>query len=259
MKIKHLFSLVLFAVAAFCLQAQDAITSSGSRDVKVTTVRAGSGPDIAKGQDVQMHIVFSDQDGKVQFSSRSMGVAIHDVLGKEEAKTDLDRTMFDVLDKAQKGGVYKLTVPKTMLDEWQAKVVTGDRATFEIEVIDVTDAKPNAADLIGSTIRAAGIDAGRAVFDGLQKENTEDYKFYEWDVNRLGYDFLENKNADAAVEVFKMNTTLFPDSANTYDSLGDAYVAAGNEHEAIICFEKALELNPDFKSSQEKLDELKKD
>lgn len=258
MKTKYLFSAVLFAMIAFAVQAQDILAATDS-GVKVTTVKEGSGPTVTKGQDFEMHAVYKSQDGKVQFDSRKMGVAIHDVLGKGDGSKLSDAIHNDVLSRMQKGDVVSVFVPKSMLDANDpASKLEGDHVTIEIELVDFADAAPNAADLVESTIKAAGTDAGKAVFDGLRDENREGYKFYEWDFNRLGYQFLQAKNVDAAVEVFKMNTAMYPESANTYDSLGDAYVAAGDTHEAIICFERALELNPDFSSSKEKLEELKK-
>lgn len=46
-------------------------------------------------------------------------------------------------------------------------------------------------------------------------------------VNRLGYEMLQNGNAAQAIELFELNVELHPDSANTYDSLADGFVAAG--------------------------------
>ena len=51
-------------------------------------------------------------------------------------------------------------------------------------------------------------------------------------------------------------STLLPDAANPWDSLGDYYVEAGNTEEARKAFEKALEIDPSFSASQRKLDEL---
>ncbi|HMG69058.1 MAG TPA: tetratricopeptide repeat protein, partial [Chitinophagaceae bacterium] len=47
-----------------------------------------------------------------------------------------------------------------------------------------------------------------------------------------------------AVEIFRMNVKLFPDSWNTYDSLGEALALAGNKKEAIENYEKSVQLNP---------------
>ncbi|WP_346984583.1 tetratricopeptide repeat protein [Chryseobacterium sp. POE27] len=41
-----------------------------------------------------------------------------------------------------------------------------------------------------------------------------------------------------------MNTLLFPNSANVYDSYAETLEAMGNRKEAIINYKKSLELNP---------------
>ena len=65
----------------------------------------------------------------------------------------------------------------------------------------------------------------------------------EGDFNRLGYRMLRDKEFENAVEVFKMNVVLFPESANVYDSLADAYLAKGDSLQAFNNFKKTLELN----------------
>lgn len=103
--------------------------------------------------------------------------------------------------------------------------------------------------------------------DGQWKTNTrivtspESYKTNshaaEADLNTAGYDLLGANKVNEAVEVFKLNVKLFPDSWNTYDSLGEAYAAAGNKKEAIENYEKSIKLNPKSDSGREALAKLK--
>jgi len=65
----------------------------------------------------------------------------------------------------------------------------------------------------------------------------------EGDFNSLGYRLLRDKKYDDAVEVLKMNTVLFPESSNVYDSLADAYLAKGDSLQAFNNFKKTLEYN----------------
>jgi len=61
-------------------------------------------------------------------------------------------------------------------------------------------------------------------------------------LNGFGYTLLFNNRTDEAIEVFKVNVKLFPDDANVYDSLSEAYLAADNPDMAIhysrLCIEK---------------------
>jgi tetratricopeptide (TPR) repeat protein len=79
----------------------------------------------------------------------------------------------------------------------------------------------------------------------------------EIDLNIAGYDLLAAKKMDEAIEVFKLNVKLFPDSWNTYDSLGEAYAAAGNKKDAIENYEKSVKLNPKSESGKAVLAKLK--
>ncbi|MBN1270673.1 MAG: tetratricopeptide repeat protein [Candidatus Aminicenantes bacterium] len=48
-------------------------------------------------------------------------------------------------------------------------------------------------------------------------------------------------------------TDAFPDSANLYDSLGEAYLIQGNKDMAIKNYKKSLELNPDNQNAAKML------
>ena len=80
----------------------------------------------------------------------------------------------------------------------------------------------------------------------------------ENNLNATGYQLLELGKANEAIEVFKVNVQLYPKSWNTYDSLGEAYAAAGNKPLAIHNYEKSLELNPKNESGKAALAKLKR-
>jgi Flp pilus assembly protein TadD len=50
------------------------------------------------------------------------------------------------------------------------------------------------------------------------------------------------EQVDAAIAVFEENVRRFPASANVYDSVGDAYDAAGRSEDARDSYAKAVEL-----------------
>jgi tetratricopeptide (TPR) repeat protein len=66
----------------------------------------------------------------------------------------------------------------------------------------------------------------------------------EAELNNYGYQLLNQKEQDRAIEVFILNTQRHPKSANCFDSLGEAYALKGDKKEAIINFKKSLALNP---------------
>jgi CubicO group peptidase (beta-lactamase class C family) len=60
--------------------------------------------------------------------------------------------------------------------------------------------------------------------------------------NQLGYGFLQEKDYPKAIAVFRLNTELHPDSANTYDSLGEALEKSGDTAGAIAMYKKCVEV-----------------
>lgn len=75
-------------------------------------------------------------------------------------------------------------------------------------------------------------------------------------VNQLGYRLLREGRQALAVAAFELNVAVHPGYANGWDSLGEAYVAAGRRDEAIAAFRRALELDPSQASSKEWLHRL---
>ncbi|MBK8704154.1 MAG: tetratricopeptide repeat protein [Saprospiraceae bacterium] len=72
------------------------------------------------------------------------------------------------------------------------------------------------------------------------------YRFvdFETEINDSGYDLLQDKEFDAAIYVFQLNTQLFPHSANAWDSLGEAHWRAGKKDKAVEYYNKAIALDP---------------
>jgi dienelactone hydrolase len=64
--------------------------------------------------------------------------------------------------------------------------------------------------------------------------------FSEGIANVIGYEHIQSGDTKGAVEILKLNMTAYPDSANVYDSLSDAYLADGQKELARECAQKAL-------------------
>jgi tetratricopeptide (TPR) repeat protein len=79
----------------------------------------------------------------------------------------------------------------------------------------------------------------------------------EWCLNSDGYTLLQNGMVPEAIMVFKLNTELYPDSGNVWDSLGEGYMVAGKTELAIQNYEKSLEIDPSNTNAEEMLAKLK--
>jgi len=81
--------------------------------------------------------------------------------------------------------------------------------------------------------------------------------------NRIGFKRItQEKEPNWGLELLKLNTELFPNDGNLFDSLGDAYFIYDHKENALNAFSKALELKPKnncswCENSQNKLNQLK--
>ena len=66
----------------------------------------------------------------------------------------------------------------------------------------------------------------------------------EAELNLYGYQLLNEGKHDEAIKIMILNTERHPESANTWDSLGEAYATKGDKENAVKNFKKALSLNP---------------
>ena len=99
-----------------------------------------------------------------------------------------------------------------------------------------------------------GVSEAVQVFEKIPRTARSPELFPEAQINLLGYSHLQAGRNDAAIDLFKLNTVAYPESANTYDSLGDAYLAAGQNDLALKMSEKALAMLPKDKSPDARKD-----
>jgi len=92
----------------------------------------------------------------------------------------------------------------------------------------------------------------RGAEDALAQHSMLKEKFYgkraydftgEGALNDLGYQVLGDGDAMAAVRIFELNSKSFPESANVWDSLAEAYL-------------KSLELNPENQNAEQELEKI---
>ena len=77
-------------------------------------------------------------------------------------------------------------------------------------------------------------------------------------LNSFGYQFLyQLKEPEKARRYFEMNAEYYPESANVWDSLGEAYSVLGDKVMAVTMYEKALLLEPGNENIAKRLTELR--
>lgn len=100
-------------------------------------------------------------------------------------------------------------------------------------------------------------EAKRMVADPLYR-----YVKFEAKINESGYNLLGNNQVENALYVFALNTKLFPNSANAWDSYAEANWKAKKTDKAIEYYNKAIALDPNGETganARQKLLEIEKE
>jgi predicted alpha/beta superfamily hydrolase len=87
---------------------------------------------------------------------------------------------------------------------------------------------------------------GIAAIDQHYKKLSQTYgyeiKAPEYVLNLMGYNYMWADNFDKAIEVLAENAKRYPESANVYDSLGEAFEKSGKTADARQNYEKAVKI-----------------
>jgi tetratricopeptide (TPR) repeat protein len=79
----------------------------------------------------------------------------------------------------------------------------------------------------------------------------------EGNLNYLGLQLLYNRETTGeSILIFEFATSLYPSSANLFDSLGEAYLYKGDTANAILNYRKSLDLNPENENAVLQLKKL---
>lgn len=85
---------------------------------------------------------------------------------------------------------------------------------------------------------------------------------FETHLNDVGYFWLRSlRKPDRAIEVFELGTKEYPSSSNAHDSLAEAFEVNGDNENAILNYNKAIELNNNkeyINQTNRKIEKLKK-
>jgi CubicO group peptidase (beta-lactamase class C family) len=134
---------------------------------------------------------------------------------------------------------------------------------------EIVSPRKSIAKIYGHEILEKGAVIARDDLLSFKKDSLH-YYLSEDEMNLLGYAFLGGPNNPnpyhfpetpkyaEAIETFKLNMELFPDSWNVYDSYGEALLAVGRKEEAINMYQKSVTLNPENEGGKKILKTLLK-
>jgi len=177
----------------------------------------------------------SKRDTKIVSHNGSNGVFFHDFLWLPE-----EDVVVIFSSNAYSGRIENVA--------WQVEKMVFDSG-YQPEPIS-----KNPYFLISDFVKRHPPEKAAELFDLIQNEYARDFENSEV-LNRMGYIMLRSGEDKAwTVEVFQMNSRLFPEDANVWDSLGDGYLAAGKKADAIAAFSKAVKLGN--QNTSQKLNQL---
>ncbi len=84
------------------------------------------------------------------------------------------------------------------------------------------------------------------------------FKFTENEFLTIGYKYLGEKKYKKAIAIFTLNCRAYPESANAWDSLAEAFMKNGENKMAAKYYKKSLRINPDNSNAKRILKILNK-
>lgn len=139
------------------------------------------------------------------------------------------------------------------------KITDAQRIEYDVETLAQQQEKLHTMNLIKLS---EFMTEGKTIVDVrklLETENSDNskYNISESGINSFGYELMAKGMDREALEIFKINTELFPNAYNTFDSYGECLLKLGDKENAIKAYERSVELKPDHEGGIKILSELK--
>jgi hypothetical protein len=112
--------------------------------------------------------------------------------------------------------------------------------------------------IVDTLITSGQSDSARQILYPMLESAIATEAINEWTINNLGYKFMAQKKYLLAILLLTFNTLQFPNSANAFDSLGEAYMRAQNNQKAIENYQKSVQLNANNQNARFMLEKLNK-
>jgi len=235
-------------------QSGDTITTASG--LKYLVLSKGTGVHAELNKNVEVHYTGYLLDGKVFDSSVERGDPIEFILGAGQVIKGWDEgiALMNVGDK------LRLIIPSNLAyGEKGAGNAIPPNSTliFDVELLSIGTPKPSINEALMDLVLSDSVNAAIIKYHDLKKNHPDEYNFKESQLNAFGYQLLQVGKTDLALAILTLNSESFPESANVYDSLGEAYMIKGNKEKAVLNYEKSLKLNPKNKNAEDNLKKLK--
>jgi peptidylprolyl isomerase len=271
-KAKIITTLFLICLISACTFAVDAQTKrrrtpkrpvpAAARNTSATTTASGltylvtkhgTGPQLQTGETVVLNYTGTLTSGAKFDSSFDRNEPFAFKLGVGQVIKGWDE------------GVSKLRVGDQAIMVIPGEIAYGSRGAGKvippnatlIFVVEILDVKAKSlTDVLAKTLSEKGVEAMIAEFHNLKSAADPNLYVSESQMNAFGYYLLNRRQVNEAIEVLKLNVEAYPQSANVFDSLGEAYMISGNKDKAIENYQRAVAIDPTMESAKQALRKL---
>ena len=189
---------------------------------------------------------------KVTIFADNGGVSRITISGGESAYEALP-TFLKTVFVSVAGGKFQTAIPDVYLTKKNGKLFMHAKGNEPLELMKQTDHTVGPLQLIeqGKTAELKNL------YANVKKMFPNYYYVAEGTLNTLVYTFLnEKKDLNTALLIAQLNTELYPDRHNPFDTLGEILVKAGKYKEAKKSYERALKIFPGLPSATKALEDL---
>ncbi len=256
-KTKSMKKVILFIfVFALSLYAQSKDTVTTATGLKYIVVKKGNGKKSEAGKMAEVHYTGWLLDGKKFDSSHDRNDPFEFTLGAKQVIAGWD----EGVALMRIGDLFRMILPPELAyGERGAGEIIPSNATlvFDVELLGVYKPKKSFLDTLMSITVDKNVDKAIETYWALFNDYENEYNFKESQLNTLGYQLLQTGMNKQAIAIFKLNVEQFPESFNVYDSLGEGYMIAGDNKNAIKNYEKSLKINPNNDNAKKMLEQIK--
>ncbi|MCC6865819.1 MAG: FKBP-type peptidyl-prolyl cis-trans isomerase [Ignavibacteria bacterium] len=247
--------IILLLVSVLTVYSQNGDTISTASGLKYIVLKKGNGKASVAGKVAEVHYTGWLLNGKKFDSSFDRNEPLEFILGAKQVIAGWDEgvALMHVGDK------FRLILPPELAyGENGAGEIIPPNSTliFDVELLGVHKPKKSIVDTLMAVILDKNVEKAVQLYWNLYEDKPDDYNFKESQLNVLGYRLLQVGLYKQAVEIFKLNVEQYPDSFNTYDSLGEGYMNAGDTKNAIKNYKLSLKLNPENENAKKMLETL---
>jgi len=128
------------------------------------------------------------------------------------------------------------------------KITDAERRLYNVESLAEQKVKERNMNLLSISTHFSQSNSIDKTIEFIKEEkgkgNRAGYNVSEQSINGFGYELLRGGKEQEALKIFKLNTELYPDGFNTFDSYGECLLRLNQKEAALKAYRKSLELNP---------------